>query len=120
MYQIKCPVCETERSVKAKKKWMEGTPPFVNICKSCCQKGKEKSPETIAKLSESAKKLQTLELLEKKSRFMKDHPEYWENNLIAGSGAGWNRGLTVGPTPEEVKKNISEGMRKASKKRKKQ
>ena len=86
MYQVRCPECDQERTVRAKKKWMEKG--LVKICMSCCQKGKKKSPETLAKLSEIAKLQQTPELIEKKRQFMKDHPECWQGKLVPGLGGG--------------------------------
>ncbi|NBT59862.1 hypothetical protein EBT16_13870 [bacterium] len=114
MYQVKCPECGRERSVRAKKKWMEGEPPFIKICMSCCQIGKKKSLETLAKLSEIAKRQQTPELIEKKRQFMKDHPECWQGKLVPGLGGGWNKGMH---TDEETLRKISEGVRKAKEKK---
>jgi hypothetical protein len=112
MYQVKCPDCGGERSVRARKPWMVGSEPFLKICKSCCQKGKEKTPECRAKLSEAVKRLQTEEVVAKKSQFMKDHPEVWGPNLVFGAGGGWNKGMKMGATPEETKQKISESMKK--------
>lgn len=108
MHQVKCPECGEERVVKAKKKWMEDG--LIKICMSCCQKGKKKSSETIAKLSEITKSQQTPEIIEKKRQFMKDHPEYWQGKLIPGFGGGWNKGMQ---TDEDTLKKISEGVKKA-------
>lgn len=112
MFQVVCPECGNERQVQAKKKWMEGNAPYSKICKSCCQAGKEKTEEHKAKLSESVKALQTEEVLKKKSDFMKSHPEVWQQNLIPGQGAAWNKGLKTGPKDEETKQKISESMKK--------
>jgi len=118
MYQIKCPECGGERSVRAKKPWMVGDEPFLKICKSCCQKGKEKTLEWRAKLSDSAKAIQTEEVIKRKSQFMKDHPEVWGGNLVFGQTAGWNKGIKMGATPEETKRKISESMKKTLAKKK--
>lgn len=56
MYQVKCPECGGDRSVQARKSWMVGSPPFLKICKACCQKGKEKTHECRLKISASMKK----------------------------------------------------------------
>lgn len=110
MYQVKCPECGQERTVKARKKWMKDG--LVKICKACCQKGKEKTPEWRAKLSESMKAFQTEEVIKRKSQFMKDHPEVWEDNLVFGHSGGWNKGVDMPERPEETKKKISESMKK--------
>jgi hypothetical protein len=80
MFKVICPACGESREVAAKKPWMKGEPPFVKICKVCCQSGKVKSDDHKKKLSNSLKKLQTDEVLQKKSQFMLDHPEYWLGN----------------------------------------
>ena len=118
MYQIKCPDCSGERSVRAKKPWMIGEQPFLKICKSCCQKGKEKTPEWRSKLSKSLKAVQTEDVLKRKSQFMKEHPEVWENNLIFGYSAGWNKDLEMSKLSEETKQKISESMKKTLKNKK--
>lgn len=118
MYQIKCPKCGGERSVRARKTWMAGEQPFLKICKSCCQKGKEKTPEWRAKLSASVKTLQTEEVIKKKSQFMKDHPEVWEENLVFGQTAGWNKGIDMPKRSDETKQKISESMKKTLKEKK--
>jgi hypothetical protein len=110
MYQIKCPECGQERTVKARKKWMKDG--LVKICKACCQKGKEKTPECRAKLSEAIKRLQTEEVVAKKSQFMKDHPEVWSPNLVFGQSAGWNKGMKMKKRSDETKQKISESMKK--------
>ena len=114
MYQVKCPECDKDRIVRAKQPWMKDGPPLIKICMSCCQKGKKKSPETLAKLSQIAKSQQTPELIEKKRQFMKDHPECWQDKLVPGLGGGWNKGLQ---TDEETLRKISEGVRKAKEKK---
>lgn len=114
MYQVTCPECDQERMVRAKQPWMKKGPPFVKICMRCCQKGKKKSPETLAKLSEIAKRQQTPELIKKKRQFMKDHPECWQGKLVPGLGGGWNKGMQ---TDKETLKKISEGVRKAKEKK---
>lgn len=108
MYQIKCTKCGEERSVKARKPWMTGGEPFLKICKSCCQKGKEKTPEWRSKISESMKAAQTDDVIKRKSQFMKEHPEIWENNLIFGYSAGWNKDLKMSKLSEETKQKISQ------------
>jgi len=118
MYEIKCPVCGQKRSVRAKKPWMSGEPPFSKICKSCCQKGKEKTPEWRSKLSESIRILQTEEVLQKKSQFMKDHPEVWKENLIFGQSAGWNKGKKMPKTSDEIRKKISDSLKTTLRKKK--
>ncbi len=111
MFEIKCPECGNIREVRAKKPWMTGEQPFIKICKSCCQLGKEKSEEHKAKLSISASLAQTDELRQKKSEFMKAHPELWRSNLVAGEGGGWNKGLELEPRTEETKQKISQSMK---------
>ncbi len=118
MYQIKCPDCGGERSVRARKPWMTGEPPFLKICKSCCQKGKEKTLEWRSKLSESVKAAQTEDVIKRKSQFMKDNPEIWENNLIFGCSAGWNKGLKMSKLSEETKQKISESIKRTLKEKK--
>jgi len=115
MFEVKCPECDHVRKVSAKKPWMKGQQPFIKICKSCCQVGKEKSEEHKAKLSESAKNAQTPEILSQKSEFQKAHPEIWQNNLIAGKGAGWNKGLQLPARSEETKQKISETLKDTKK-----
>lgn len=119
MYKIKCTECGEERSVKARKPWMTGEQPFLKICKSCCQKGKEKTPEWRYKLSESVKATQTEDVIKRKSQFMKEHPEIWENNLIFGCSAGWNKNLEMSKLSDETKQKISESMKKTLKNKKK-
>jgi hypothetical protein len=119
MYQIKCPECGGERSVRARKPWMTGEEPFLKICKSCCQKGKEKTVEWRSKLSESVKAAQTEDIIKRKSQFMKEHPEIWENNLIFGYSAGWNKGLNMPKLSESTKQKISESMKINNKKKNK-
>lgn len=51
MYQVKCPECSVERSVRAKKPWMVGNPPFLKACTSCSQKGKERTRDCRLKIS---------------------------------------------------------------------
>ena len=116
MYQVKCPECGQERIVKAKKDWMKDG--LVKICKACCQKGKEKTLEWRARLSESVKALQTEEVIKRKSQFMKDHPEVWEGNLVFGHSAGWNKGAELPKRSEETKQKISESMKKTIKNKK--
>lgn len=50
MFDIQCPKCNLKRQVRAKKSWMIGEPPFLKICKSCSQKGKEKTEEELGLL----------------------------------------------------------------------
>ncbi len=111
MFEVICPECETLRMVKARKPWMIGDQPYQKICKSCCQAGKEKSDEHKAKLSQSVKAAQTLELLVNKSQYRKDHPELWQGNLVAGAGAGWNKGMTLPELSDETKQKISNTMK---------
>lgn len=111
MFQVVCPECGDARQVKAKKPWMVGEPPYQKICKRCCQLGKEKSEEHKAKLSESVKALQTDQLRQEKSDYMKSHPEVWQSNLIPGAGSAWNKGLKTGPMDEETKEKISKSMK---------
>lgn len=110
MFKVKCPECNETRSVKAKKPWMKGEQPYLKICKSCCQVGKEKSEEHKEKLSQSVKAAQTEELIQQKSEFQKNHPELWRENLVAGKGSGWNKGLELPSRSEETKQKISESM----------
>ena len=79
MFEVRCPECQERRMVAARKPWMKGEAPYEKICKSCCQVGKVKTEDHLRKLSDSVKKAQTPELLKKKSQFMRDHPELWEN-----------------------------------------
>jgi hypothetical protein len=111
MFEVKCPQCNNLRLVKAKKPWMQGDAPYSKICKICCQVGKEKTKEHCHKLSVSAKAHQTDEVRKCKSEFMKSHPELWQNNLIAGQGAGWNEGLELEPRSRETKAKISQSMK---------
>lgn len=110
MFRILCDQCNTERTVQAKKPWMIGEEPYIKICKSCCQLGKEKTQDHRDKLSASVKAAQTDELLKKKSKFQIDS-ENWKNNLIAGQGAGWNLGISTGSPSEETKAKISQSMK---------
>ncbi len=113
MHEVKCPECGQSRFVKAKKPWMTGTSPYSKICKSCCQIGKQKSDEHKAKLSESAKAAQTDEILQNKSEFQKQHPEFWKGQIATGVGGGWNKGLTMPAMSEETKQKISDGVKAA-------
>lgn len=90
---------------------MQGEAPFAKICKSCCQLGKEKTVECRQKLSLAMHELQTEEVLNRKSQYMKDHPEIWQSNLIAGRGAGWNKNLELPARSEETKEKISQAMK---------
>lgn len=110
MYEVFCPECRRTRTVKTRKPWMEGEPPFQRPCKSCCQIGKEVSPETRAKLSEIAKQSQTEELRAHKSDVQKERYEAGVSNLIPGAGGGWNKDVLMGPRTEETKKRISDSM----------
>jgi len=98
---------------------MTGEQPFLKICKSCCQKGKEKTPEWRSKLSESVKAAQTAGIIKRKSQFMKEHPEIWEKNLIFGCSAGWNKNLEMSKLSDETKQKISESIKKTLKNKKK-
>lgn len=119
MYQVQCPVCRKLRDVKAKKSWMTGEEPYQNLCKTCCQVGKEKSPEHRAKLSESVKAAQTPELRANKSQFMLEHPEVWEGNIATGNGGGWNKEKSLPPRSDSTKAAISETMKSLKIERKK-
>lgn len=103
MFQVLCEKCNQLREVPNKQKWMEGEQPYVRDCKSCCQKGKIKTDEHKKKLSESAIKAQTPELLAKKSEYRKAHLELWVNNLKQGGSPMAGKSHS-----EETKKNISE------------
>jgi hypothetical protein len=116
MFDVVCPKCGELRQVKAKKTWMQGFPPFENLCKKCCQEGKSKTEEHKRKLSESQKLAQTEERRKELSEYRKAHPETWQDNLVAGAGAGWNEGLETGPLSEEVKDKISETLKQTKKK----
>lgn len=105
MHDVMCPECEEIRQVKAKKPWMKGEPPYGKICKVCCQLGKEKTEEHKQKLSESVKALQTEKVLERKSEFMKAHPEIWQENIRT-------EGCTFSHS-EETKEKIGKGVKKA-------
>lgn len=119
MYEVICPQCKIIRQVRAKKPWMVGDSPYSKICKSCCQVGKVKSDEHKQKLSESIKQLQTEEVIARKSKFGKEHPENWMGKLKVGSeeNGPWNKGKTLGPRTEETKKKISESTRGKKKNR---
>jgi len=109
MYEVKCPVCNDIRTVAARKTWMIGDLPYSKICKKCVGKGKPKSEEVKKKVSESVKKLQTPELLKKKSEFMKEHPELWAN--LKPELGPLSR---IGTHHTDVsKEKISDGVRKA-------
>lgn len=112
MFNVVCPECKKIRTVKAKKSWMVGNSPYEKTCKSCCQLGKEKSAECKQKLSAAIQKLQTEEVLNRKSQYMKNHPELWQPNLISGQGAGWNKGLDLPSKSDQTKSKISESMKK--------
>jgi predicted RNA-binding Zn-ribbon protein involved in translation (DUF1610 family) len=110
MYQVQCPKCGNIRIVKSKKSWMIGRSPFIKECKSCCQVGKEKTEEHRKKLSESTKSLQTEELRQSKSEFMKSHPEIWQENIATGAGGGWNKGMNLPSRDDATKEKISQSM----------
>lgn len=114
MFEIICPNCKKPREVKSKQPWMKELP-YVKICRVCCQLGKPKTVETRLKLSISMRELQTPEVLERKSQFMKTHPEIWSKNLVAGEGAGWNKGLELPARSEETKEKISNTMKENNK-----
>lgn len=105
MHEVICSQCKQTRVVKAKKTWMIGEPPYEKVCKSCCQTGKKLSEETISKLSVPKPEGfgEKVSLQHKKNPHLKD-------TLVAGAGAGWNRGLEMTPRSDETKKQISESM----------
>ena len=109
MFDVVCPSCHTVRQVRAKKPWMKGLSPYEKICKKCCQAGKPKTESTKRKLSKSAKKAQTPEVLQRKSDFMITHPEFWVVPGTEAAHAAW-RGQHH---TEEGKKRIADGVRKA-------
>ena len=116
MFQVECPTCKTSRSVKAKKPWMQGEDPYLKICKSCCQTGKEKSAEHRQKLSFSVQLTQTDEVRQHKSEIQKEIYRSGKSNLIAGQGAGWNEGIQTGTPSEETREKISKSMKKRKEK----
>ena len=109
MYQVLCPKCKKTRMITAKKKWMEGEPPFNKICKSCCQIGKPKTEKCKKKLSEVIKKIQTPDVIQKKREFMNSHPELWvvpRPDLARNTWTGMHH-------TEESKLKISMGVKQA-------
>lgn len=113
MHKVICPKCSTIREVSAHKPWMTGFEPFEKLCKSCSMKGKIKSAEHCEKLSLSLKAIQSPELLEKKSQYMKAHPEHWQGKLKEGGAEEHSLGKKHS---QEVKDKISKGVKLAKNK----
>lgn len=110
---VRCEVSRVQSSTtsEGEKALDDGEQPYSKICKACCQIGKEKTEEHKAKLSASVKAAQTEELLQRKSEYRKEHPEVWQDQLVPGAGAGWNKGLTLPSRSEETKQKISESVK---------
>lgn len=83
--------------------------PYTQICKPCSQLGKVVEDEMRDKISTALTGIKRSdEFKENLSHYMKNNPEGIErgkNNLIPGSGGGWNKGKE---TPDEVKQKMSE------------
>ena len=82
--------------------------PFLQLCGSCVQRGKEVGEEQREKIRLALTGIKRSdEFKAKLSKYMKNNPEgiaRAEANLIPGAGGGWNEGLTL---PEETKKKMS-------------
>lgn len=83
--------------------------PYEQICGSCSQRDKIIKEETKVKISESLTGIKrTDEFKQKLSNYMKNHPEgisRGKENLIPGSGGGWNKGSHLS---DETKQKMSE------------
>jgi hypothetical protein len=83
--------------------------PYLQICGSCVQKGKEISEEQREKIRLSLTGIKRSdEFKQKLSEYMKNNPEGIARasaNLIPGSGGGWNEGLEL---PEATKQKMSD------------
>jgi hypothetical protein len=106
--EVACPNCTHTRMVKNwKESW--GGPPFVRLCKKCCQLNQ--SEETRNKKRKALKgKTKPPEYSERLKKRHQDDPSL-RQNLVAGAGSGWNKGLETGPRDEETKKKISDAMK---------
>jgi hypothetical protein len=113
MFNVICPECKEIRTVAAKKVWMIGNQPYEKICKACCQKGKIKSEATRKKLSEAVMALQTEEVLQRKSEYMKAHPEHWQGKIRGKDSQHIHSEDTkqkIGESVKETIKNKKEGL----------
>jgi len=101
MFEITCPNCGKTRTAKIfNKKW--GPPPYLYICKSCCQLGKTDSKETIDKKSEALKgKKKPPEYSQRLIQRHKDDPSL-RKNLMPGAGAAWNKDQKKEKTSDEL------------------
>lgn len=109
---VMCPECGKTRLMNSNNYFGTLTEPYVQICGSCAQKGKEISEEQRKKISES---LTGRELSDEHkanlSDYMKNNPEGIERgktNLVPGAGGGWNTGME---TPDEVKEKQSKALK---------
>ncbi|MEI7485953.1 MAG: TnsA endonuclease N-terminal domain-containing protein [Chryseobacterium sp.] len=111
--EVFCPCQEHngEPSRQMKKSCYYGSmePPYLQICGSCVQKGREISDEQKERIRLSLTGIKRSdEFKEKLSVYMKNNPEgiaRAKSNLIPGSGGGWNEGLNLS---EETKQKMSE------------
>ena len=108
MYEVQCPVCNKVRIVKT---WNgDSGPPYIRKCRICTQLNQ--SVETREKKSKALKGV--TKPAEYSERLKKRHLEdpSLRKHLIAGQGAGHNKGQITGPMSEVTKKKISESMKK--------
>ena len=111
--EVLCPCQEHngEPSRQMKKSCYYGSmeTPYLQICGSCVQKGKELSDEQKERIRLSLVGIKRSdEFKEKLSIYMKNNLEgiaRAKSNLIPGSGGGWNEGLNLS---EETKQKMSE------------
>lgn len=82
--------------------------PYLQVCRSCSQKGHQVSEQTRELISEKLKgRKLSPEHVEKIMAWREAHPEWAEKttgNLIPGQGGGWNAGQKL---PEETKAKMS-------------
>lgn len=109
---VYCPHSEHDgdpcRQMKKRNYYGSLKEPYLQICGSCVQKGKEISDEQREKIRLSLTGIKRSDDFKQKlSDYMKNNPEgisRASNNLVPGAGGGWNEGLQ---TSEEIKQKMS-------------
>jgi hypothetical protein len=110
---VYCPdpehVGDPARKMKMACYYGEMVEPFLQICRSCSQRGKVISDEQREKTSGTLKgRPKSDEFRQNLSEYMKTNPEgiaRAKANLIPGAGGGWNKGSCL---PEETRRKMSE------------
>lgn len=108
--EVTCPNCGRIRVMMKNCYFGVLEKPYIQICKSCKQKGKIITQEQRDKISETLNgKPFTEERKENLKKWYKDHPDDGrKDNLIPGIGGVMRKGL---PLPEEWKENISKSLK---------